>query len=238
MSTSPPDAWSRASPTILSQPEPRNPRGPGPDWLGSTTPVQSPCQAHALVDAGEHPHPPVGPGPGHGGIGAPALVGPVVYLVRHAHAGPKARWQGPDLVRPLSAQGRREALGLIQRLSSFPLGRVLSSPAVRCRQTVQPLAARRGRPVEENEALGVDGSGAAVAELLVDPALEEAVLCTHGEQIGEVFGELQRVGLELSDPPRWPKGCTWILRRHAGQRWKGTYLAPLAVEPVQHPLPP
>jgi hypothetical protein len=136
---------------------------------------------------------------------------PVVYLVRHAHAGPKARWQGPDLVRPLSAQGRKEALGLIERLSSFPLGRVLSSPAVRCRQTVQ---------------------------LLVDPALEEAVLCTHGEQIGEVFGELQRVGIELSDPPRWPKGCTWILRRHAGQdgrertwpRWRSSRSS--------HPLPP
>jgi 8-oxo-dGTP diphosphatase len=162
----------------------------------------------------------------------------VVYVVRHAHAGPKAGWQGPDLVRPLSAQGCREALGLIERLSSFPLGRVLSSPAVRCRQTVQPLAARRGRPVEPHEALGVDGAAAGVLELLVDPALERAVLCTHGELIGEVFGELQRVGIELSEPPRWPKGCTWILRRHGGQGWKGTYLAPLAVAPVQHQPPP
>jgi hypothetical protein len=77
-----------------------------------------------------------------------------------------------------------------------------------------------------------------VLELLVDPALERTVLCTHGEQIGEVFDEFQRTGLELSDPPRWPKGCTWILRLHAGQGWKGTYLAPLAVVPVQDPLPP
>jgi hypothetical protein len=28
-----------------------------------------------VVDAGEHPHPAVDPGPGHGGVGAPALVG-------------------------------------------------------------------------------------------------------------------------------------------------------------------
>ena len=161
----------------------------------------------------------------------------MVYLVRHAHAGPKARWQGLDLVRPLSAQGRREALGLIERLDGHPVGRVLSSPAVRCLQTVEPLAGRRGRPVEANEALGVDGPVAGVLELLVDPALERAVLCTHGEQIGEVFDELHQAGLELSDPPRWPKGCTWVLLRVAGQGWKGTYLAPLAAERVKDPPP-
>jgi 8-oxo-dGTP diphosphatase len=157
---------------------------------------------------------------------------PVVYLVRHAHAGTEVRWEGPDVARPLSAQGRKEALGLIEQLRSYPLGRVLSSPTERCLQTVQPLAARLGRPVEPNEALGVDGSGAAVVELLHDLALEEAVLCTHGEIIGEVFDELQRVGIELSDPLRWPKGCTWILRLDAGHAWKGIYLEPLALEPA------
>jgi phosphohistidine phosphatase SixA len=162
----------------------------------------------------------------------------VVYLVRHAHAGPKASWQGPDLVRPLSAQGHKEALGLIERLDGHPVGRLLSSPALRCRQTVEPLAGRLGRPVEPSGALGVDGAAAGVLGLLVDPALERAVLCTHGELIGEVFDELRRVGVELSDPPRWPKGCTWILQRDAGQGWKGTYLAPLAVAPVQHQPPP
>jgi 8-oxo-dGTP diphosphatase len=159
-------------------------------------------------------------------------VVPVVYLVRHAHAGAKAKWEGPDLARPLSAQGRKEALGLIERLRSQPMGRVLSSPAERCLQTVQPLAGRLGRPVEPNEALGVDGTAAAVLELLVDPALEEAVLCTHGEIIGEVFDHLQKAGIELSDPPRWPKGCTWILQPVVGHAWKGTYLEPLALEPM------
>jgi hypothetical protein len=71
-----------------------------------------------------------------------------------------------------------------------------------------------------------------VAELLYDPALDRAVLCTHGEIIGKVFNELERAGLELSDPPRWPKGCTWILEPIGGNGWKGTYLAPLAVEPA------
>jgi 8-oxo-dGTP diphosphatase len=159
-------------------------------------------------------------------------VVPVVYLVRHAHAGKKAQWHGPDLARPLSEQGRREALGLIERLRSFPLGRVLSSPAERCLQTVEPLSGRLGRPIEQRQALGVDGSASEVLELLASPALEGAVLCTHGELIGKVFDELQAAGIELSSPPQWPKGSTWVLRRDDGASWKGTYLQPVVVEPA------
>jgi 8-oxo-dGTP diphosphatase len=163
---------------------------------------------------------------------------PVVYLVRHAHAGNKRQWEGPDHARPLSAQGRKEALGLLVQLGDRPMGRVLSSPAERCLQTVEPLAGRLGRVVEPSRALGVDGTGTGVLELLTSPALERAVLCTHGEVIGKVFDELQAAGVELSDPPRWPKGSTWILQLDAGHGWQGRYLEPLALEPaVQDPLP-
>ena len=162
----------------------------------------------------------------------------MVYLVRHAHAGKKSNWHGPDLERPLSAQGRKEALGLIDRLSPHPLGRLLSSPAERCLQTVQPLAGRLGRAVEPDDALGVEGTGLGVLELLTSPALDRAVLCTHGEVIGKVFDELQAAGIELTDQPRWPKGSTWMLELGGRRSWKGSYLEPLAVEAgAQDPLP-
>ncbi|MGH3102222.1 MAG: SixA phosphatase family protein [Thermoleophilia bacterium] len=156
----------------------------------------------------------------------------MLYLVRHAHAGSKSRWKGPDVARPLSAQGHKEALGLLERLRDRPVGRVLSSPAERCLQTVQPLAERLGRTVEPEVLLGVDGTGAGVLELLAGRGLDQVVLCTHGEIIGEVFDELQRAGIELSGPLLWPKGSTWVLQLVRGQRWKGTYLEPAVVEEV------
>jgi phosphohistidine phosphatase SixA len=59
----------------------------------------------------------------------------VWLLVRHADAGDKFRWDGPDLLRPLSPTGRSQATGLVERLQDYPIERILSSPAVCCQQT-------------------------------------------------------------------------------------------------------
>jgi len=106
------------------------------------------------------------------------------YLVRHAHAGDKRAWQGPDSLRPLSAAGGQEAHGLLTQLRDYPISRILSSPAVRCQQTVQPLAERRDLRVETADALGVDADSTGLVALLLDPAASETVLCSHGELIG------------------------------------------------------
>jgi len=152
----------------------------------------------------------------------------MVYLVRHAHAGSKAEWDGPDLARPLSETGQRQAAGLVARLRHYPVQRILSSPADRCRQTVQPLASQLGLAVEEADLLGVDATADGVLELLGDQAIQHAVLCTHGELIGQVFDKLLADGLDLPARPRWPKGSTWVLDRHGGDRVAAaSYLEPL-----------
>jgi 8-oxo-dGTP diphosphatase len=152
----------------------------------------------------------------------------MVYLVRHAHAGSKAEWDGPDLARPLSETGRRQAAGLAARLRHYPVHRILSSPADRCLQTIQPLAVQLGLAVEETDVLGVDATADEVFGLLADPALGHAVLCTHGELIGQVFDRLVADGLDLPGRPRWPKGSTWVLDRHGGDRVAAaSYLEPL-----------
>ena len=106
------------------------------------------------------------------------------YLVRHAHASDKHAWTGPDRLRPLSEPGRREAHGVLTQLRDYPITRILSSPAARCLQTVEPLAQRRRLPVEPDRILGVDADPAALVALLLDPAVGQAVLCSHGELIG------------------------------------------------------
>jgi 8-oxo-dGTP diphosphatase len=152
----------------------------------------------------------------------------MVYLVRHAHAGKKVEWDGPDLARPLSETGRQQAAGLADRLRHYPVRRILSSPADRCLQTVRPLAGVLGLAVEETDVLGVDAAGHGVLGLLADPALRHAVLCTHGELIAQVFDRLIDEGLDLPGRPRWPKGSTWVLDRDGGDRVAAaSYLEPL-----------
>jgi broad specificity phosphatase PhoE len=60
----------------------------------------------------------------------------VAYLIRHAKAGDRGAWQGPDELRPLTKGGARQADGLAERLGGEPIARVISSPAVRCLDTV------------------------------------------------------------------------------------------------------
>jgi phosphohistidine phosphatase SixA len=89
----------------------------------------------------------------------------MLLLVRHADAGNKQRWAGPDSLRPLSANGHAEAAGLVVRLEDYPISRVLSSPTLRCSQTVDPLARDRWLHVDHQEALGVDADLMAVDRL-------------------------------------------------------------------------
>ena len=106
----------------------------------------------------------------------------MLLVVRHADAGDKGSWDGPDVGRPLSPEGRRQADGLVVRLEDYPVDRILCSPTVRCHQTVQPLASDRLLRVEGVAALGVDAAPAEVLALFWDRRLRNAVLCTHGRR--------------------------------------------------------
>jgi broad specificity phosphatase PhoE len=154
------------------------------------------------------------------------------YLVRHAHAGDKRTWRGLDTLRPLSNPGWREAHGLLVQLRNYPITRIVSSPAVRCRQTVEPLSRRRNLPIETADELGVDADPVGLAELLMDPAASETVLCSHGELIGAALTQLVGPDLE-GDGLIWPKGSTWILQALDGLLQDARYLAPLRLQDAE-----
>jgi broad specificity phosphatase PhoE len=153
----------------------------------------------------------------------------MLLVVRHGEAGDKGSWDGPDMLRPLSPAGRRQADGLVVRLEDYPVERILCSPTVRCQQTVQPLAGDRLLRIEHVAALGVDAGAAEVLAQFWDRRLRNAVLCTHGETIGRLLPQLAADGLVAAAPLQWPKGSTWLLQRTAPGRVRARYLAPLAL---------
>jgi 8-oxo-dGTP diphosphatase len=150
-----------------------------------------------------------------------------VYLVRHAAAGDRTEWDGRDDLRPLTNRGRRQADWLAEQLASEPVKRIVSSPSVRCVETVQPLAARLGLVVETSPALAEGAAVAGVLGLLCEAAADHAVLCSHGDVIPEALDALARLdGLPL--PPGYPfaKGSVWVLHGEARPFVRAHYLAP------------
>jgi 8-oxo-dGTP diphosphatase len=130
-----------------------------------------------------------------------------VLLVRHAKAGNRDTWQAPDDVRPLTPKGEAQAEALVQLLAGFDVVGVLSSPYLRCSQTVAPLAAARGLAVEPRDDLaeGAGPAGVALVRNLL-PADGATVLCTHGDVVEEV---LDALGVRRGAGTR--KGATWVL---------------------------
>lgn len=152
-------------------------------------------------------------------------LGVQVYLVRHAHAGDRGEWAGPDQDRPLSGKGAKQASALVPRLADQEVGRVMSSPYLRCVQTVQPLAEARELGVEDNDALA-EGSDWREALDLVQNALVPTVMCSQGDVIGALVMHLVEDGLVPSGEARWQKGSTWILETQAQEVTSARYLSP------------
>jgi phosphohistidine phosphatase SixA len=149
----------------------------------------------------------------------------MVYLVRHAHAGSQKRWPGPDHDRPLSVRGQEQADGLLGVLRDHPVARILASPAVRCQRTVVPLGHQRGVPIELTSSLAVHAPVERLLELVVDPSMQAAVLCGHGEQLRGLL-QLLVGSVRLDGPPRLEKGSTWILDASTGKVGVAHYLPP------------
>jgi 8-oxo-dGTP diphosphatase len=70
-----------------------------------------------------------------------------IELVGHMAAGDRRLWTEDQDLRPLSELGRRQAARMAEALSNGPVDGLYSSPALRCRQTLEPLAARFGLPI-------------------------------------------------------------------------------------------
>jgi 8-oxo-dGTP diphosphatase len=155
-------------------------------------------------------------------------AGPTTTLlvVRHGHAGDRERWEGPDEHRPLTKKGRDQAAGLVELLTRFDVGRILSSRYVRCLETVVPLACDRRRSIEVHPALAEGSSVLDVRTLVGELAGTTSVLCTHGDVIWNLLvGPGHHPGPADDDPPM-AKGSTWVVEGSEGHLIATRYLPP------------
>jgi 8-oxo-dGTP diphosphatase len=149
-----------------------------------------------------------------------------LLLVRHAHAVARSRWRGDDFVRDLSERGRVQSEELVEALRGYEPKRILSSPLIRCMDTVAPLGLALGLRVEPEEALA-EGAGGLALDLVRALSTESAVLCSHGDVIPEILTSLAETdGLDLGRNPLVEKGSVWVIFPHRGRLSKAAYLAP------------
>jgi 8-oxo-dGTP pyrophosphatase MutT (NUDIX family) len=157
-----------------------------------------------------------------------------LILLRHASAGHKKAWPGEDLLRPLDAEGALDAKALAGLLACFaPRGRVISSPALRCTESVAPYAARFGGSVEAMAVLGVPGRAADFPSARTDradtlrhlfrhlvAAGQPVVACLHRENLLLALAAACSV-LDVPPPaepdPPLPKSGFWVLHVGAGE---------------------
>jgi broad specificity phosphatase PhoE len=144
-------------------------------------------------------------------------------VVRHAHAGDREKWTGPDELRPLSNKGWMQARAVADLLP--PVERLLSSPYLRCRQTLEPMAHRLGLAIEDEERL-VEGTPLRDFLGLPGEIDVDAAVCTHGDIVEALVDHL--LGLGLVDPAQAgrSKASTWALDVDAGRIASAAYIPP------------
>jgi broad specificity phosphatase PhoE len=113
-------------------------------------------------------------------------------------------------------------------LGSEPIFRAVSSPYVRCVETIAPVAEFRDLPVEEADELA-EGLGVSDALRLIDKVADKpTVLCTHGDVVENLLTYLRDRRVPLDGEFVFPKGSTWVLDADHGEIVRGRYLPPTA----------
>ena len=151
----------------------------------------------------------------------------MIFLVRHAKAGHRDPAVDDDRPRPLTPGGWEQSKALIDPLIAAGAGApLLSSPYIRCVQTLEPLAERLGATVIADERLAEDMPFKPLLELMQETA-DGSVLCSHGDMIPDVMAALERRGCAITTEPNWKKGAVWVLERNK----KGRFVSAAAWPP-------
>lgn len=159
-----------------------------------------------------------------------------VDLISHMDAGDRKKWKDDQNVRPLSELGCRQAAAIVDTLVAEPVDGLYAGRALRCRQTLEPLAERLGMEVTTLPELSEDvawrvpdgwtsdlteaayAAGSVASAMAKLEALHpggRVVACSHGHVIPAYVAYLAASrGLRVSEIVR--RGYWWRLTFDAG----------------------
>jgi len=147
-----------------------------------------------------------------------------LFLVRHAKAGKRSQWDDDDMLRPLVAEGMRQAAIIAESIAPLQPTALFSSPFVRCMQTLEPLSKASGLHIVPHDLLAEGVDFIRTVEWMHTLA-DGAVMCSHGDVIPEVIDALERRGMEVSGLRETRKGSVWVLE-HLNDEFVGGHAWP------------
>lgn len=122
-----------------------------------------------------------------------------VALVRHGKAMERKNWSGRDQSRPISTQGRKQAIDLVPLLAAYGIESLASSTSTRCMQTLAPYEREIRGEIEgwaalsEEQAKIDEESSAKVMRQIVRRAVVEnrpTAVCGHRPVLPLMFEEI------------------------------------------------
>jgi 8-oxo-dGTP diphosphatase len=137
---------------------------------------------------------------------APLDTVPLV-LVRHGSAGSRQAWNGDDALRPLDTDGQAQAATIARVLPAYRPEVLVSSPSLRCVQTLQPYS----RDIRTEPLLSEENQDPDKTPELVGDLRTAAAVCSHGKVLPDVIQSLSGKDVHLR------KGAFAVLHRQ-GER--------------------
>jgi phosphohistidine phosphatase SixA len=120
------------------------------------------------------------------------------------------------MVRPLTQVGLAQSKIIAERLLAHHPSALLSSPYVRCVQTLEPLAEIAGLEIVIDERL-TEESPLEKSLAVLEDVPDNAVLCSHGDVIPDLVNGLIRRGMEVDASMRSPRKGSIIVLHHVNK---------------------
>ena len=123
-----------------------------------------------------------------------------VIILRHAQARTRNGWKADDLERPLTKPGETQAQKLAPLLQAYGVRSVLTSPAVRCAQTVDAYARSVKALMEVDDRLAEETKPRAVERSIATVLSRKGpiVVCSHRPTLPWIFTTLKIEPRELA----------------------------------------